>query len=73
MKAPKSSPSREITSDYNILRSHRPSTPVSSHLMLLICRGPAAIDALAETLRGVDILVLNTGGPPTGTAADITA
>jgi 3-oxoacyl-[acyl-carrier protein] reductase len=31
----------------------------------------AAIDGLAETLRGVDILVLNTGGPPPGTAAEI--
>jgi 3-oxoacyl-[acyl-carrier protein] reductase len=31
---------------------------------------PAAIDKLSETLRNVDVLVLNTGGPPPGTAAD---
>jgi 3-oxoacyl-[acyl-carrier protein] reductase len=32
---------------------------------------PAAIDKLAEMLRSIDILVLNTGGPPPGNAADI--
>jgi 3-oxoacyl-[acyl-carrier protein] reductase len=32
---------------------------------------PAAIHGLAEALRYVDVLVLNTGGPPPGTAAEI--
>ena len=33
---------------------------------------PAAIQGLAEVLGNVDVLVLNTGGPPPGAAADIT-
>src|ERR1700753_1917817 len=32
----------------------------------------AAIQGLTEVLENVDVLVLNTGGPPAGTAADIT-
>ena len=32
----------------------------------------AAIQGLAEVLGTVDVLVLNTGGPPPGAAADIT-
>ena len=32
---------------------------------------PAAIHSLAEALRYVDVLILNTGGPPPGTAAEI--
>jgi 3-oxoacyl-[acyl-carrier protein] reductase len=32
---------------------------------------PAAIQGLSEVLEKVDVLVLNTGGPPPGTAAEI--
>jgi 3-oxoacyl-[acyl-carrier protein] reductase len=32
---------------------------------------PAAIQSLADVLGNVDVLVLNTGGPPPGTAAEV--
>jgi len=34
--------------------------------------GATAIEGLADALANVDVLVLNTGGPPPGAAAEIT-